>query len=586
MKKIKYYLTIFSIFIAFHSGNTQVIASFFSLDTACINQPISIQNTSSEDAQTYYWNFCSLDLDNLPQYESLGNLNTLDQPTFITIINDNNNYYGFVTNFGSRDLVRLDFGSDLNNTPSAISLGSFSAIQSSGLEGIAILKEEENWWGFATTGGADEPALLRFNFGNSLLEMPTAVNLGNVGELDEPHELMIFKENNNWFGFTLNKGSKSITRFSFGNSLSNVPLGENLGDIGDLNGPVGFFPISKNDEWHLFICNNYSQSISRLDFGNSLTNIPTGLNFGSNTSFNKPRDIFIYERCGSLFGLVLNRDSDNITLLDFENDITNNPVTVEVPPLEGFDFPHSFSNTIRIGNEENLFVVNVYNSNLVKMELESCDNAYPLSSNIETPPTVMYNEPGNYVIELIIDEGLLTEDRFCKSIYIKNFEFDLGMDTTICVGESIILNSSIYHTQWSDGSINPNFSINKSGNYHATADTLGCLLSDSINVGIIDCQNCVVFPNAFTPDGDGQNDGFSALSACPFEILYFEMKIYDRWGTLVFESFDPNIKWNGSYQNTPLPTEVYIWTAQFSYPDSKTGRILNFKEQGDITLIR
>ena len=50
-------------------------------------------------------------------------------------------------------------------------------------------------------------------------------------------------------------------------------------------------------------------------------------------------------------------------------------------------------------------------------------------------------------------------------------------------------------------------------------------------------------PNAFTPNGDGMNDYFQAEAT---GILDFHMKIYDRWGELIYSSEDIHQGWDGN----------------------------------------
>ena len=56
-------------------------------------------------------------------------------------------------------------------------------------------------------------------------------------------------------------------------------------------------------------------------------------------------------------------------------------------------------------------------------------------------------------------------------------------------------------------------------------------------------------PNAFSPNGDGINDEFkinlASRTICPDE---FELKIYDRWGQILFETLDPEFSWKGEGQ--------------------------------------
>jgi gliding motility-associated-like protein len=51
-------------------------------------------------------------------------------------------------------------------------------------------------------------------------------------------------------------------------------------------------------------------------------------------------------------------------------------------------------------------------------------------------------------------------------------------------------------------------------------------------------------PNVFTPNGDGLNDYFE-IRGISWKCDEFHIKIYNRWGTDFFESYDPRICWNG-----------------------------------------
>lgn len=75
-------------------------------------------------------------------------------------------------------------------------------------------------------------------------------------------------------------------------------------------------------------------------------------------------------------------------------------------------------------------------------------------------------------------------------------------------------------------------------------------------------DNCPIYelPNVFTPDGDNINDLF-----IPFPYRYVEsidIKIYDRWGLLMFETTDPDIRWDGTNKDTKqkCTAGVYYYT--------------------------
>lgn len=83
----------------------------------------------------------------------------------------------------------------------------------------------------------------------------------------------------------------------------------------------------------------------------------------------------------------------------------------------------------------------------------------------------------------------------------------------------------------------------------------GCPGVDSV---LLRAPAHIYFPNAFTPDGDGVNDLFGPVG---HEISEFEMKVFDRWGELIFSTTDPNILWDGSVNGSGIAmTGVYVYT--------------------------
>ncbi|MBN8703318.1 MAG: gliding motility-associated C-terminal domain-containing protein [Bacteroidetes bacterium] len=75
--------------------------------------------------------------------------------------------------------------------------------------------------------------------------------------------------------------------------------------------------------------------------------------------------------------------------------------------------------------------------------------------------------------------------------------------------------------------------------------------NESVNAQSFCVDNCPIYelPNVFTPNGDGVNDFYSSLK--PYKYVQdVEMKIYNRWGLLVYETTDPDINWNGKNLET------------------------------------
>ncbi len=87
-------------------------------------------------------------------------------------------------------------------------------------------------------------------------------------------------------------------------------------------------------------------------------------------------------------------------------------------------------------------------------------------------------------------------------------------------------------------------------------------------------------PNTFTPNNDGINDVFGAEG---LGIDKFEMKIYDRWGEVIFESHDLNEKWTGNFKGGDHYTQigVYHYVAKVSGTCTETKEVV-----GDVLLVR
>ncbi|WP_420460791.1 gliding motility-associated C-terminal domain-containing protein [Neolewinella sp.] len=76
-------------------------------------------------------------------------------------------------------------------------------------------------------------------------------------------------------------------------------------------------------------------------------------------------------------------------------------------------------------------------------------------------------------------------------------------------------------------------------------------------------ENCPIYelPNVFTPNGDGRNDRLEPIAQCFVEQV--SLKIFNRWGQLVFETENPGIDWDGTNLNgEALPSGTYYYIGQ------------------------
>jgi len=98
-------------------------------------------------------------------------------------------------------------------------------------------------------------------------------------------------------------------------------------------------------------------------------------------------------------------------------------------------------------------------------------------------------------------------------------------------------------------------------------------------VHVSKCRPAVIyFPNAFTPNRDGINDGWRPIGV---NIVSIKYNIWNRWGERVFEGHSMNDKWNGMYKG--MPQDIATFVVQAFWKDI-TGKEGYYK--GFIILIR
>lgn len=115
--------------------------------------------------------------------------------------------YAFFTNNNTPSpyLYRLYFGNSLLNTPTVTNLGSFGGVIPYNTEGVQVVEDADGWHVLVVGSPMPDSKIVKVDFGASLTNpTPVAVDWGNIGNLNYPHDLFITKENNQFYGFTIN----------------------------------------------------------------------------------------------------------------------------------------------------------------------------------------------------------------------------------------------------------------------------------------------------------------------------------------------------------------------------------------------
>lgn len=217
-------------------------------------------------------------------------------------------------------------------------------------------------------------------------------------------------------------------------------------------------------------------------------------------------------------------------------------------------------------------------------------------------PSHVYNNPGKFTVRLKVN-GTSGNDDTIKSSYIQVFDrpvanfiggplqnylpksevtfTNLSLRGNSFLWEISSINDGIVFT---DTSANPKVHFSKAGLYSVKLFAYskdGCVDSitfvDYISV-IADGQ--VYVPNAFSPNNDKINDQFKPDG---FGVIVddYEFKVYDRWGELIFESHDPEVGWDGTYNTKECPEDTYVWSVQGRYVNHQ-----GMRKKGTVILVR
>lgn len=166
-------------------------------------------------------------------------------------------------------------------------------------------------------------------------------------------------------------------------------------------------------------------------------------------------------------------------------------------------------------------------------------------------------------------------------------DFDLPMDTTILLGDSILLDGSLLNQDsawWTPSTFltDPNSATTwarplSSMTYTLHLRTLAqCLFTQDVNV-TVDERLPVYAPTAFSPNGDGMNDLYSlGLGRNVLGLKSFQ--VFNRWGNLMYDGLEG---WDGDFAGNTAPPAVYVFYAIVEMADGSERFV-----EGDFVLMR
>jgi gliding motility-associated-like protein len=164
-------------------------------------------------------------------------------------------------------------------------------------------------------------------------------------------------------------------------------------------------------------------------------------------------------------------------------------------------------------------------------------------------------QPGIYWVE-VANKACQYRDTI-KVSQAKLPELDVSTDTTLCLGQTLLLN--IEHPdltfKWSDNSTSGQLFIEKPGHYWVEYKLKGteCFNRKIINVRFEECLANLFIPNIITPNADGKNDTFIIDGVLGVK---WHLKLYNRWGKQIADFVDYQNDWAGQ----GIDNGVYFYT--------------------------
>jgi gliding motility-associated-like protein len=213
-------------------------------------------------------------------------------------------------------------------------------------------------------------------------------------------------------------------------------------------------------------------------------------------------------------------------------------------------------------------------ANLIISQIASGIVTSPLVSTIYTVSAVDNNNcKSSKTVNIIVDQ-------------IPNLQITKSNDLQCAQTSSLLQARGALTYVWSPSATlnsatisNPTAIPTATTTYSVLASGMACITIDSITVKVFNSIAEKTFvPNVFSPNGDGLNDYFTPISKSNF--VNYSLKIYNRWGELVYFSNNANDCWDGQQKNGQIEIGTYFYIL-----NAKT-ECSSIDWKGDITLIK
>lgn len=415
----------------------QISADFNLPSEVCLDEQFLLENTSS-NATNYEWDFCVGDLIKTNLEILSNNDGDLSVPVGASFIKIEGNWYAFTANINNNTITKLSFGDNINNTPTITNLENYGGYLSQP-ENLKVVNDNDSIYIFVSNRINNK--LIRINLGTDINNTNPTTDIILSGDQDIFNNgIEIKHDGQNWVGFYT--ASDFIYLINFGSHLSNIPLSSditqtptisNINNIGDIE------IVRENGNWFGIIVGYSSRTLVRLDFGSSLLTTPTTTSITpSGLSTVQPQGIKIIQEAGNIYAFIVSFNG-NLVRLDFETSILNIPNFNDLGTFGG-----ELNRTLKIdlAYEDSQFLgftTNYNNNTLLFIEFPNfCPIQEPTS--ISENPVIEFNEAGQFKIALKAINSDNETAFLTKQVEVSDNQAPIGQltfDSEYCITNNI-----------------------------------------------------------------------------------------------------------------------------------------------------
>lgn len=377
------------------------LTEFFVSETACINERILVDNISQE-AVDYEWDFCSGELVNNPLAVPVLTNSLLFRTRSLRVIKQTDGWYGFTIDQASSPnrLIRFFFGTSLSNTPTVVDLGNPGGLLN-GAYDFRMHMENGNWYALVANTGSN--SLLRLSFGSDLNNMPSGQSMGSLGVLNTPNGIYLLSNGGSLFAFVTNGGSSAeIARIEFGNSIENAPSVSTF----SVSGGAGLRGISitrECDRWFGLVTSYNNGKVFWLDFTGGIHQSPQTGEISFFTGFNFPASLSVVHDGGEYFAFVQSALGTQYRLNFGASIIDKSGTGVSLGNL-GISNENFALEIVKSDTDWFLFTIDLTNRRLIRETFLSSCGASLLVSSDRHPGLIDYQTSGSKKISLAVKD--------------------------------------------------------------------------------------------------------------------------------------------------------------------------------------